>query len=96
MMGILHVFVKKIISIEKGNYTWGDLYDNAIGKTHLSSELKAKDEARYQTANLMAKIGLNDPEEAEIQEEAIEQFCNDIALRFDKNGNIRSALLKEE
>ena len=71
-------------------YTWDDLYERAMDKGWWDKELKAKDEARFQTNNYAMGKGYEDAEEAEIPEDRIEDYCDELGLRFDENGNINA------
>lgn len=69
-------------------YTWDELYERADGKAFMEPELKAKDEARGQVGQYAIEHGYEDPEDTEIPEERIEDYCNMFGLLFDENGNI--------
>lgn len=69
--------------------TWDDICDRADDAACLSPELKAKDWARYDVGCLMVDtFGLEDPENEECPEEAIENFCNKHDVLFKDNGVI--------
>ena len=71
-------------------YTWNDLYERAMDTAFGDPELSAKDEARFQANNYAMDKGYEDAEEAEIPEDRIEDYCDDLGLRFDENGNINA------
>lgn len=71
-------------------YTWDDLYERAMDTAFGDPELRAKDEARFQANNYAMDKGYEDAEEAEIPEDRIEDYCDDLGLRFDENGNINA------
>ena len=66
----------------------GEIYDNTDNAPHLSPELKAKDEARYQANQYAMKHGEPDAESFDCPEEQIEYYCDKFNLFFDINGNI--------
>ena len=68
--------------------TWNDICNIAIDKGFCSAELKAKDEARFQVAQLAIGLGYPDPDTEESPEEAIEYYCYEMKIRFDLYGNI--------
>ena len=70
------------------NYSWAEICNNAAGKPHLSPELKAKDEARYQANQYAMEHGEPDAESFDCPEEQIEYYCDKFNLFFDINGNI--------
>lgn len=69
-------------------YTWDEIYERAIDKVCFSSELKAKDEARWQVKDYAIEHGYEDPEDAECPEEIIADYCNMFGIMFDEKGNI--------
>ena len=71
-------------------YTWNDISMMADGTGHGDPKLKAKDWARWQVHGLALDKGLDDPEEAEIPEEAVEEICEKYDIRFCSNGEIIS------
>lgn len=71
-------------------YTWDDLYERAMDTAFGDPKLSAKDEARFQANNYAMDKGYEDAEEAEIPEDRIEDYCDDLGLRFDENGNINA------
>lgn len=70
------------------NYSWEEILNNAADKPHLSSELKAKDEARYQANQYAMEHGEPDAEKFDNSEEQIEYYCDKFNLFFDVNGNL--------
>lgn len=69
--------------------TWDDICDRVDDAAHLSPELKAKDWARFSMGLLMVgTFGLENPEDEESPEEAIENFCNKHDVLFKDNGVI--------
>lgn len=77
-------------------YSWNEICDRADGSAHLSPELKAKDEARWQVGRLMVDNGESDPEHDETPEESIERYCERFCIRFDESGNIAGYELPEK
>lgn len=75
--------------------TWNEIYDRAYGAACGESTLKAKDEARYQMRNMMMDLGCHDPEDDEIPEETIEDYCEKFHIEFDDYGNITSIQLPD-
>ena len=71
-------------------YTWNELYNRALNKGCMSSELRAKDEARYQLRDLILKETGLDIEVSESAEEAIDKFLEKrkTPVLFDNRGNI--------
>lgn len=69
-------------------YSWGEIFNNADNAPHLSPELKAKDEARYQANQYAMKHGESDAESFDCPEEQIEYYCDKFNLFFDINGNL--------
>lgn len=70
--------------------TWDEIYARADGAGFGEPPLDAKDEARWQTRNLMVDLGCPDPEQDEIPEESIGGFCKKMDIGFDGSGNIIS------
>jgi len=66
---------------------WDEIYKAAEDKGCGEPELKAKDTARWQVSEFMVSMGLDDPEECEIPEESVEDFCDQFNIEFDENGN---------
>lgn len=75
--------------------TWDEIYERADGAACGDSALKAKDEARGQVRNLMVDLGCPDPEQDEIPEESIEEYCWKMNIDFDDCGNIISIQLPD-
>lgn len=75
--------------------TWNEIYERADGAACGEQTLKAKDEARWQTRNLMVDLGCPDPEQDEIPEESIEEYCQKMHIDFDDCGNIISIQLPD-
>ncbi len=73
--------------------TWDEIYERADGASCGEQTLKAKDEARWQTKNLMVDLGHPDPEQEEIPEDCIEEFCKKMNIKFDDSGNVISIQL---
>ena len=73
--------------------TWDEIYERADGAGYGEPELEAKDEARHQVACVMRDLGFPDPDEDEIPEERIEEFCDKYNITFDENGNIYESAL---
>ena len=69
-------------------YSWDDLYERADDKPHLSPELRAKDEARYQINEYAKSMGEEDAEKYDCPEERIDFYALKYDLRFDDRGNI--------
>lgn len=68
-------------------YTLDELYDRAIDATFLSRELKAKDEAMFQTEHAMRRIErLNDS--TYIDEDELLEFSRMREMKYDTNGNL--------
>lgn len=72
-------------------YTWNEIYENAIDKACGSSELRAKDEARFQVRNLTIDLGAPPLDESEVPEDVVEDYCKSLNIKFDECGNIVSA-----
>ena len=75
---------------DKELYTWDELYKRAEDCSCLSSELKAKDEARNQLSELILyEVGHN-IENCECPEDEIDIFLRnrEIPVLFDNRGNI--------
>ena len=75
-------------------YTWDDLYARAEGCAFLSPELKAKDEARYQIAELIKKEKNYNIEDCDCPEDEIENYLEHRSrpLFFDERGNILNTI----
>lgn len=71
-------------------YTWNDIFKNAVNKAFLSPELKAKDEARYQLGELIKKEAGYDIEACESAETEIDKYLRErkATVLFDERGNI--------
>ena len=70
--------------------TWDDLYKLAEDTGCGDPRLKAKDNARGSVADLAEELGLDNPEEAEVPEDVIEDICLRYKVLFDLNGHIVS------
>lgn len=70
------------------NYSWYEICNNAADKPHLSPELKAKDEARYQANQYAIEHGEPNADSFDCPEEQIEYYCDKFNLFFDINGNV--------
>lgn len=68
--------------------TWDEIYKAAEGATCGDASLRTKDEARGQVRSLVLELGGRDLDDDEIPEETVEDHCNAMDIRFDKNGNI--------
>jgi len=86
--------IKKTIDalIREGNnmtklYTLDELYDRAIGAAFLSRELKAKDEAMFQTEHAMRRIERMD-DSTYIDEDELLEFSEARKMKYDTNGNL--------
>lgn len=75
--------------------TWDEIYERAEGAGCGELPLEAKDEARWQTRDLMVDLGYLDPEQEEIPEESIEEYCEKMQIEFDDCGNIISIQFPE-
>ena len=71
-------------------YTWNEIYENDIDKACGSSELRAKDEARFQVRNLIIDLGAPPLDESEVPEDVVEDYCKSLNIKFDECGNIVS------
>lgn len=71
-------------------YTWNEIYENAIDKACGSSELRAKDEARFQVRNLTIDLGVPPLDESEVPEDVVEDYFKSLNIKFDECGNIVS------
>ncbi len=69
-------------------YTWDNIYERAIDTACGDWRLKAKDAARWQVRNFALEHGEMDVEEAEVPEDAVEDYCKKYSIVFDTNGNI--------
>lgn len=74
----------------KVEYTWGEIYERAIECSCLSPELRAKDEARCQLAELIMREEGYDIEKCECPEDEIDSFlwARENPVLFDDRGNI--------
>ena len=70
------------------NYSLAEICNNAANKPHLSPELKAKDEARFQANQYAMEHGEPDAESFDCPEEQIEYYSDKFNLFFDINGNL--------
>ena len=68
--------------------TWDEIYEAAEDACFLSPELKRKDQARHEVHLFAQEMGLDDPEDAEIPEEAVEDICRNYYISFGENGSI--------
>lgn len=70
--------------------TWDDIFYRAINKGFGSDELTAKDEARYQLAELIKEEAGYDIESCECPEDEIDEYLGDrkVPVFFDERGNI--------
>ncbi len=75
--------------------TWDEIYEKADGAACGEPALKAKDEARWQTRHLMMDLGCPDPENDEIPEVIIEDYCEKMHIGFDDCGNVISIQLPD-
>lgn len=77
----------------KRTYTWDDLYKRAENCRFGSPELRAKDEARFQLADLIEEEWGYDIENGECAEEEIDYFLlqRERPVLFDNGGNIIKA-----
>jgi len=73
-------------------YTWDDLYERAIDCAFMSSELRAKDHARFLLAEIISEEEGYDIEECECPEEEIDTFLwkREKPVLFDENGYLVS------
>lgn len=71
-------------------YTWDDLFERAIDTACLSPELRAKDEARNQLAELISDEAGYDIEQCDCPEDEIDSFLwqREQPVLFDAQGNI--------
>lgn len=69
-------------------YSWEEICNNAVDKPHLSPELKAKDEARYQANQYAIEHDEPNADSFDNPEEQIEYYCDKFSLFFDYNGNL--------
>lgn len=69
-------------------YSWDFICNNADNAPYLSTELKAKDEARYQANKYAMEHGEPDAESFDCPEEQIEYYCDKFNLFFDIKGNV--------
>lgn len=69
-------------------YTWNGIVKRADNKPHLSPELRAKDEARFQINEYAKSMGEEDAEKYDCPEERIDEYALKYDLRFDDRGNI--------
>lgn len=79
--------VIEIVRIDD-EYSWAEILNNAADKHHLSPELKAKDEARYQANKYAIEHGEPDADSFDCPEEQIEYYCDKFNMFFDINGNL--------
>lgn len=70
------------------NMTYGEIFEAADGYDIGSDELKAKDEARCETRELVLKLENYDLDNAECPEDVIEEYCNLFRIKFNEYGNI--------
>lgn len=68
-------------------FTLDELYDRAIEATFLSPELKAKDEAMFQTEDAMRRIEKLD-DSTYIDEDELLEFSEMRKMKYDTNGNL--------
>ena len=68
-------------------YTLDEIFERAIGAAFLSPEFKAKDEAMYQTEDVMRRINnLNDA--TYLYEDDLLVFAKYREMKYDINGNV--------
>ena len=68
--------------------TWDDLYRMAENSGFGDPELRAKDNARWQVHELAIEQGCYDLELEDCPEDAVEDLCDNLNIRFDRKGNI--------
>lgn len=73
---------------EEKSLTWDDIYARADGCACGSAELTAKDNARYEVANLVLERKNIDIEKSLIPEEKVDHYTGLWNIRFDENGKI--------
>lgn len=76
--------------MKKELYTWDDLYERADGAACGEPELNAKDNARWELAEIIKEATDIDIEKCEIPEEEIDWFLenNDMEYLFDEDGHL--------
>ena len=81
---------KDSMQVTHSLYTWDGICNRADGVAHLSAELKAKDEARYNLRDLILSVTGEDIEKLESPEEAIENYLREREelYLFDESGNL--------
>ncbi len=78
-------------SDESGLLTWDDIYTLAKDSVFGSTNLKRKDSARGNVRTFALGYGLSDPEDAEVPEDAIEDYCDRCRILFNASGDIKKA-----
>jgi len=76
----------------KKEYTWDELYERAIDCACMSSELRAKDHAKFLLRDIILEEAGYDIEQCECAEEEIDTFLwkRDNPVLFDENGYLVS------
>ncbi len=70
--------------------TWDKILDAADSCGYGDEPLKVKDTARAAVRGFMMDLGHSDPDNAEIPEDCIGEFCRKLKVLFDECGNIAS------
>ena len=69
-------------------FTYGEVDEMRGGKVWWHAASKRYGEARYEAREYMVSRGEPDPEEDDIPDETIEDYCKKHQLMFDKKGGI--------